>query len=287
MYIIKIFNYFIQSIFVFTFFILARLFGILLSRKIFSLIFLVFGHFFKSKKVIENNLNTFSKNISNENKEKIISNMWKNYGATFIEYIFLDLFRKNDSHIKIEGEKILNKIKERNKPVIFVSGHFANFELMSMEITKKNIKLATVYRPLNNFLLNPLMEFLRKKYVCKHQIKKGLKGVKDSINYIQKGYSIALMIDQRVSEGEKINFFSKPASTTTLPAQLAIKYGLSIIPVFIERTEKNNFVVQFQDSIDTSNFDSKVKLTQRLNEILEEMIVRNPNQWIWTHNRWK
>ncbi|MDC0937644.1 lysophospholipid acyltransferase family protein [Pelagibacteraceae bacterium] len=271
----------------FTFFILARLFGILLSRKIFSLIFLVFGHFFKSKKVIENNLNTFSKNISNENKEKIISNMWKNYGATFIEYIFLDLFRKNDSHIKIEGEKILNKIKERNKPVIFVSGHFANFELMSMEITKKNIKLATVYRPLNNFLLNPLMEFLRKKYVCKHQIKKGLKGVKDSINYIQKGYSIALMIDQRVSEGEKINFFSKPASTTTLPAQLAIKYGLSIIPVFIERTEKNNFVVQFQDSIDTSNFDSKVKLTQRLNEILEEMIVRNPNQWIWTHNRWK
>ena len=287
MYIIKNFNYFIQSIFVFTFFILARLFGILLSRKIFSLIFLVFGRFFKSKKVIENNLNTFSKNISNENKEKIISNMWKNYGATFIEYIFLDLFRKNDSHIKIEGEKILNKIKERNKPVIFVSGHFANFELMSMEITKKNIKLATIYRPLNNFLLNPLMEFLRKKYVCKHQIKKGLKGVKDSINYIQKGYSIALMIDQRVSEGEKINFFSKPALTTTLPAQLAIKYGLSIIPVFIERTEKNNFVVQFQDSIDTSNFDNKVKLTQRLNKILEEMIVRNPNQWIWTHNRWK
>ena len=90
-----------------------------------------------------------------------------------------------------------------------------------MEIVKKNINLATIYRPLNNYFLNPIMEYLRRKYVCKNQIKKGVSGVREAIEYLKKGYSIALMIDQRVSEGEKINFL-KSAFTTTLPAQLAL-----------------------------------------------------------------
>ena len=77
--------------------------------------------------------------------------MWKNYGMTFIEYIFLDFFRKSDSHIEMSGEHSLSNLISTGKPVIFISGHFANFELMSMEITKKNIDLATIYRPLNNF----------------------------------------------------------------------------------------------------------------------------------------
>ena len=213
--------------------------------------------------------------------------MWKNYGMSFIEYIFLDRFRKNNSHIEIIGENNLSKIISNNKPVIFISGHFANFELMSMEITKRNIKLATIYRPLNNFFLNPFMEYLRKKYVCKNQIKKGVSGVREAIEYIKKKHSIALMIDQRVSEGEKIFFFKRPALTTTLPAQLAIKYNLGIVPVFIERVKKSNFKIEFQKEINSKNFNSKLDLTNKLNEILETMIKKNPNQWIWTHNRWK
>ncbi len=213
--------------------------------------------------------------------------MWKNYGMTFIEYIYLGFFRKNTSHIKIEGEKNLKFLLEKKNQAIFVSGHFANFELMSMEITKKNIKLATIYRPLNNYFLNPFMEYLRKKYVCENQIKKGLNGVRDAINFIKKGSSIAMMIDQRVSEGEKVNFFSKPALTTTLPAHLAIKFNLPIIPVYIERTKDNNFFVEFHKEINPKEFLNKIELTQKLNQILENMIKKNPRQWIWTHNRWK
>ena len=125
--------------------------GLKLSRKIFSFIFLKLAPTFKSKKVIEKNLNIFKNNISVFERKKIVSNMWKNYGMTFIEYIFLNYFRSNQSHIKIKGEENLNNIIQNNKPVIFISGHFANFELMSMEITKKKIPLATIYRPLNNF----------------------------------------------------------------------------------------------------------------------------------------
>tara|TARA_X000000950_G_C13898956_1_gene654122 strand:- start:838 stop:1314 length:477 start_codon:yes stop_codon:yes gene_type:complete len=158
---------------------------------------------------------------------------------------------------------------------------------MSMEITKRNIQLAAIYRPLNNIFLNPFMEHLRKKYVCKNQIKKGINGVRDAIGYIKKDYSIALMIDQRVSEGEKIDFFGKPALTTTLPAQLSNKFKLNIVPVFIERIGIDKFHLEFQKIINPGDFNDKLELTKKLNKVLEEMILRNPNQWIWSHDRWK
>ena len=156
-----------------------------------------------------------------------------------------------------------------------------------MEITKKDVNLATIYRPLNNIFLNPLMEYLRKKYVCKNQIRKGISGVREAIEYIKKDYSIALMIDQRVSEGQKIKFFNNLALTTTLPAQLAIKYNLEIIPVFIQRINDEKFNLEFYNPINPKNFEDKIKLTEKLNNMIEKMIIRNPEQWIWTHDRWK
>ena len=283
----KILNYFLQSIIVYFFFLLGRILGLKISRKIFSLLFSIVGPFFKSKKVIEKNLINFSRKVVNVNKKNITNDMWINYGKTFIEYIFLDVFQKKNSHMQLINEEILLQISEEKKPVIFISGHFANFELMSMEITKKNIQLATIYRPLNNFFLNPFMEYLRKKYVCKNQIKKGINGVRESIEYIKKNHSIALMIDQRVSEGEKIDFFDIPALTSTLPAQLAMKFNLDIVPVYIERDQNDNFTIEFKNRINPSNFENKFILTKELNNVLEKMIIKNPNQWIWTHDRWK
>ena len=283
---IKSAKYFIQSLIIIIFFIFARLIGLNLSRKIFSRIFLKLAPIFKSRKIINENLIKFKKDISDNEKKEIISEMWRNYGKTFIEYIFLNYLRNNSSHIKFIGEDNIKEIAQNKKQAIFISGHFANFELMSMELTKKGINLATIYRPLNNFL-NPLMEYLRKKYICKNQIKKGIKGVRDTIEYINKDFSIALMIDQRVSEGEKIDFFNKPAFTTTLPAQLSKKFNLPIIPVSIKRSNDDLFVVKFFKEINPDQYKDKIELSKKLNSILELMIQDNPGQWIWTHNRWK
>ena len=283
----KIISYFFQALIIYVSFIIGRLLGLKLSRKIFANIFVTFGSLFKSKKIIKRNLNIFSSKIPGIDEKQIYLNMWKNYGMTFIEYIFLNYFRNQNSHISIQDNSKLTKILSKKKPVIFISGHFANFELMSMEITKKNIPLATIYRPLNNFFLNPFMEYLRKKYICRNQIKKGINGVRESIDFIKRDISIALMIDQRVSEGEKINLFNKTALTTTLPAQLSIKYDLDIVPVYIERNKKNHFIIEFQERINPKNYNDKIELTKKLNNILEKMIIRNPSQWIWTHNRWK
>ena len=283
---LKKINYLIQAIFIYLFFIIGRILGINLSRKIFSFIFLNLGPLFKSEKIIKKNLKIYSQNISNTEEREIIDGMWKNYGMTFIEYIHLDKLKKNGK-IKVHGEQNLINVIKNKKPVIFISGHFANFELMSMTISKKQIPLATIYRPLNNLFLNPLMEYLRKKFICKNQIKKGINGVREAIEYIKKNHCIALMVDQRVSEGEKINFFGKPALTTTLPAQLSIKYNLGILPVFIERKNNDKFEIQFLDEINPKNFDNKVDLSKKLNKVLEKMVTRNPSQWIWSHNRWK
>ena len=272
---------------VYLLFLVGRILGLTISRKLFAALFVFLGPILKSNKIAKKNLKIIDHKISNDEMKKIIEKMWKNYGITFIEYVYLNYFRKNNSYLNVKDEGNLLQIIKEKKPVIFVSGHFANFELMSMEISKKGIPLATVYRPLNNFFLNPFMEFLRKKYICKNQIKKGIGGVRESINYLKKKNSIALMIDQRVSEGEKIDFFNKSAFTTTLPAQLSIKFNIDILPVYIERDKENNYKIEFQKRIHPKDFSNKIELTKKLNRVLEKMVVRNLYQWILTHNRWK
>ena len=285
-YMFKYFVYFFQALFVYFFFILGKILGLRLSQKVYSYLFCLFGPYFKSHKVINANLKKFSPNILLSEKNKIIKNMWSNYGMTFIEYIFLNLYRKKNIFVELKNDYILKNLNN-SKPVIFVSGHFANFEIMSMEITKKKIKLATIYRPLNNIFINPLMEYLRRKFVCKNQIKKGIAGVKEAMQYINNGYSIAMMIDQRVSEGEKISLFGSHALTTTLPAQLALKYNLLIVPVFIKRKLNNDFFMEFYEPIKSSKFKNKYDLSRKINKLFEKMLLENTGQWIWTHNRWK
>ena len=215
--------------------------------------------------------------------------MWNNYGRIFSEYMFLKNFRNNlnQTNITIHGQEILDEIKKFNTPVIFVSGHFSNFELMAMQIEKSGIKLAAIYRPLNNRFLNTIMERIRKKFICKVQIKKGISGVREIVKFYKKNYSTALMIDQRVSEGIKINFFNHKALTTTIPAQLVKKYKMPIVPIFIERFENIKFKITVQKPIYFSDDASTEKITSKLNEVLEKMIVSKPGQWIWSHNRWK
>ena len=100
-----------------------------------------------------------------------------------------------------------------------------------------------------------------------------------------------MMIDQRVSEGDKINFFNNPAFTTTLPAQLAIKYQIDIVPIYIQRNATDNFIMTVYEPLKINNSEAleieKKNISIKLNKILEDMVALNPGQWILTHNRWK
>ena len=286
---IKRIFYFFQSVFIYLFYLLSKIIGLKLSRMFFSLIFRMVGNLFKSKNIVLDNLERIKPGMSKSDKEIIINNMWSNYGKTFIEYIYLSSFQKKTNHISIKNKKVIDEIVKENKPVVFVSGHFANYELMSMELTRANIKLATIYRPLNNIFLNPFMEYLRKTFVCKNQIKKGLNGVKESLTYMKQGYSIALMVDQRVSEGPRIGFFNGEAHTTTLPAQLSSRFNCKIVPIYISRNKNDKFEMEILDPISILENEKKNKelIMKKVNKIIEKLILRDPSQWILTHNRWK
>ena len=212
--------------------------------------------------------------------------MWENYGRILSEYIFLNEFRLKDK-VEIKGQEILDRIKKDNERVIFVSGHFNNFELMAMHIEKSGIDLAAIYRPLNNKFLNYFMEKIRKKHICKNQIKKGYAGTRQLLSLFKKGCSIALMIDQRVSEGIKSRLFNHDAFTTTIPAQFVKKFECKVVPIYIERVDDIKFILTVNAPINFSKNEKIDTITLKLNSLLEKMILKNPGQWIWSHNRWK
>ncbi len=285
----KIIKYFIEFFIILILFFIFKIIGYKNSSNLGEFIGKKFGPIFRSKKKIQNNLENSNIGKSYNEREIIIKNMWGNYGRILSEYLYLKKFKKNifNQFVEIEGIDHLNKIKKNNEQVVFVSGHFNNFELMAMEIEKMGIDLCAIYRPLNNPFLNIIMEYIRKKYICKKQIKKGKSGTRDLINLFKKNFSVALMIDQRVSEGESINLFNRPAKTTTIPAQLVKKYKCNIVPVYIERFQKFHFKLTFNEPL---NFDQKLSVEEislELNKILEKMILKNPDQWIWSHDRWK
>ena len=285
----KYFNYFIQYIFVIIAFTLFKICGLKMSSAIGGKIFEKIGPLFRSKKIIHKNIKRALPDINNENLETLTRLMWNNYGRTFAEYIFLKDFRigKFSSNIEIEGKEILEKIKKNNQQVVFVSGHLSNFELMAMFIEKNGINLLAIYRPLNNLFLNPFMEKIRRKYICKHQIKKGIGGTKNLIKYKKQNFSTALMIDQRVSEGILSPFFKQEAFTTTIPAQLVKKFNIPVVPVYIERIKDITFKITIKNPIFFSKEKSVENITDELNLELEKMILKKPEQWIWSHNRWK
>ena len=286
---IKKIKYFLQFFVISLLLLVFKLLGLKISRLISKKILTFVGPLFRSNVMITANISLAFSEKDENFKKKIINQMWSTYGKILAEYSFIKKFKsqKLGKKIEVEGQSELEKIRTSNKPVVFISGHFDNFELMAMHIEKSGIDLATIYRPLNNHFLNPIMENIRKKYICKKQIKKGISGTKDLLKYFKSGTSIALMIDQRVSEGIKCKFFGKEALTTTIPAQFVKKFNCQIVPIHIERKKDDSFKLRVFKPMNFSRNDTLESITLSLNLFLEKMILKSPGQWIWTHNRWK
>src|SRR6056300_1332069 len=260
--------YFLEFILIKILFIFFQLIGYRFSSNLGFFIGRTIGPIFRSKKSIIQNLDKANIKES-KNLSKIASNVLGNYGRIFAEYVYLKKFRNNKlkKYISIDGLEHLENLKKNNK--------------------KAGIELAAIYRPLNNIFLNKTMEKIRKEFICKNQIKKGRAGSREIIKNIIKGKSIALMIDQRVREGEKVKFFNNLATTTTIPAQLVKKDNCELVPIYIERKNSNYFKIYISKPIKVSKTKSITEITEFLNQVLEKMILKNVDQWIWTHDRWK
>ena len=285
----KLIKYFLQFLLVIFSFMIFKILGPKTSSNLSGTIFEKIGPFFRSKRIIHSNIRRAIPNINEHEIKKIEMSMWNNYGRIFAEYMFLKNYRFGElsSKININGKYILDEIITSNKQVVFISGHLSNFELMAMNLEKNGINLCAIYRPLNNVFLNKIIERIREKYICQNQIKKGIGGLKKLISFKNKNFSTALMIDQRVSEGILSNFFNEKASTTTIPAQLIKKFNIPVVPIYIERVSEINFTITIKKPISFKQNDTTQHITDELNKVLEEMIIKKPEQWIWSHNRWK
>ena len=284
----KIIIYFIEYIVVKILFFIFKIIGYKNSSNLGFLIGKYFGPLFRSKSLIKNNL--IQANVSDKNNfDLIATNVLGNYGRIFSEYVFLKDFRneKLANYISINGQKYLDDIIKKQKKVVFISGHFNNFELMAMQLEKYGVNLTAIYRPLNNIFLNKTMEKIRTHFICKKQIKKGRSGSRELVKNFKEGSSIALMIDQRVREGISVPFFQKSCSTTTIPAQLVKKYECEIVPIYIERKKNHFFEMTVSQPLVFNKSLSIDDISVELNKILEKMILKNIDQWIWTHNRWQ
>ena len=282
-------RYFVEFLIIIFLLVIFKILGFKLASSLGGLIGRLVGPLFRSKKKILSNISKAFPEIEEKSTELIVKKMWENYGRILSEYMFIKNFRnsKYKKFLTIEGQEVLNELKDSKEPVVFISGHFNNFELMAMQIEKSGINLAAIYRPLNNIFLNKIMEKIRTKYICRKQIKKGGSGTRELLKSFKNNYSIAIMIDQRVSESIKVDFFNQKASTTTIPAQLVKKFGSKIVPIYIERINGVYFKMIVNRPIIFEKESTIEEITLKLNKWLEKMILINPDQWIWSHDRWK
>ena len=286
----KIIKYFLQFVLIIILFFIFKLIGYKNASNLGSQIGKIFGKFIRSDKIIKKNLSIIENDsdFKIDNKDKIVKKVFSNYGRILAEYVHLSKFKGPlKKYVTLNGENFLRDIKQNKKNVVFISGHFNNFELMAMFIDAYGINVSAIYRPLNNIFLNKIMEKIRTDHICKNQIKKGISGTRKLITFLKKNFSVALMIDQRVSEGIRSDFFGTPAFTTTIPAQIIKKFNCEIVPVHIERYDDIKFNLTFDKPIKFDENTSTEEITLKLNKILEIMVLKDPSQWILTHNRWK
>ena len=290
----KIIRYFLEFILVIFFFLVFKIIGLKLSSDLGEIIGKYFGPLFRKRTIAKKNILIAFPNFNEKSINEMIERMWKNIGRIFGEYIHINKFSiidNNKKKIVFTNRNNMEILKKNNKPIVFFSGHFANFELMAKCLQELGFDIGAIYRPLNNIFLNPIMEFIRKKYICPIQIEKGSNGTKKLIKHISNNNPLALMVDQRLSSSIRVPFFDQPATTTITPAQLTIKYDALLVPVFLKRLEKTNFEFFIEEPLitnRTNDYDKDIfNITQIMNIKIEEFIKRDPAHWLWSHDRWK
>ena len=290
----KIIRYFLEFILVIFFFLIFKIIGLKLSSKLGEITGKYFGPLFRKKAIAKKNILIAFPNINETSIDQIIDDMWRNIGSIFGEYIHINKFSILDEEknkIVFTNKNNLQILKNNKKPIVFFSGHFANFELMAKCLRELEFNIGAIYRPLNNIFLNPIMEFIRKKYICSIQIEKGSAGTKKLIKHISANNPLALMIDQRLSSSIRVPFFNQPATTTTAPAQLSIKYDALLVPVFLKRLKKTKYEFFIEEPLvvkKTNNYEKDIfNITEIMNKKIEEFIKVDPANWLWSHDRWK
>jgi len=269
------------------FYVFCKLLRIDKSSKSIGFVAEKIGPLLGISKRADKNLKKAFQNLNFEERKRIIEKMWNNLGRTSAEFFNIKTLIKDEDRIKIKGKNVIEKYK--NQGVIYVSGHLANWEIIPIAIMRKDKKVAAVFRESNNFLFNNWM-IKQRKLITKNQFPKGISGTKEILNFLKNKGSVAMLVDQKLSNGVKAKFFKMNAMTASVPATLALKYRYPIVPLNVRRIKNVTFEIEFFPNIEineSGNLEEDIlNFTNKINQFLEEKIIEKPEEWFWLHNRW-
>ena len=252
-----------------------------------SLIFRIFiSPLTGNKKRIESNLNLVMPNLLENEKNELANRCLDNIGMTMFELLSPKEFKLAGQRAKVLGPGIalLERARDESKPVILISGHFGNYDVIRANLISKGYELGALYRPMNNPYFNAT--YLKSiSSIGVPLFARGNNGMAEMMKFLRDGKSIALLIDQHMANGEPLKFFGKTAFTATSAAKMALKYDAILMPFFVVRKGRtSDFDLHFEAPIEHSN---PIKMTQDFNDRLEARVKENLDQWLWTHKRWK
>lgn len=222
----------------------------------------------------------------------ILNGMWDNLGRTFAEYAHFRRFAGHPNpRIEMAGIGIAREAVAAGKGAIALSGHCANWELMALAAWQAGLDGAEVYRPVNNPLINAWIMRQRRRFAYPVQISKNGDNVRDLMRTLKSGGVLAMLTDQKHSEGLPVAFFGRDAWTATGPAVLGLRTGAALVPVRMVRLKGARFRMTFYPPLEVARSgdkDADIRaLMMAINAALEAAVREHPEQWLWAHNRWR
>ena len=224
--------------------------------------------------------------------ERTVRETCDNLGRVVGEYSHLDKLTIGvGGRIAVEGKDFGDAAAASGKGVMFISGHFANWEALPITGNLLGYEGALVYRPPNNPFVDRWISRQRAKLGPKEHISKGAQGTRRIFTLLRKGKAILMLVDQKTEEGVPAPFFGRIAMTTPAPASLALKLGSILLPASAERIGGAHFRVRIHPPIEfTPSGDQErdvLALTAEINETIERIVRARPSQWLWIHRRWQ
>ena len=239
-----------------------------------------------NRKRMIDNLRLIFPDLEKRKREELCSQVPNNIGRTLFELLSPNAFSNIAKSAKVSGPgfKILKDAQKQKKPVILVSGHFGNYDVVRVVLNTNQISVGALYKPMNNPYFNTFYERCIKQ-IAEPLFPRGRSGMGNMMRYLEDGNVVALLIDQYMSHGEPLKFLGHTAYTATSAAKLALRHDALLITFYVVRNDDGiNFDLVFESPVKPSTPN---EMTQVLNDRLEKQIRKNMGQWLWTHKRWK
>ena len=260
----------------------ASALGGFLARKL--------GPLTRSQQVVKRNLAIAFPELKGEALAKLIDAQWDNAGRQAFEFPHMAKLRPSLGRVEVIGGARLEEIKRSGRPAIFVSGHFANWEVMPCAIVDAGIDCEMTYRAANNPYIDAYIRKTRAAYGVKLFAPKGSEGSREMLEGLKRGRSVALMNDQKFNEGIALPFMGALAHTAAGPTRLALRFGADLQPMTVVRLPKARFRIVVHDPIPLDRTGSReADLTAgvaKVNAFVEAQVRAHPEQWFWVHRRW-